>query len=171
MSAKQAKVAVETTIHEDGGHTHTMRFTNGQTRTISVAPDHVLYPRYAAQGSKGKFLAAANSAGDADEAIQKVDALVDAADEGKWSLLGEGGPKFTPLVRALAELKGIEPSEAAALVKGLSKSDQAKLRGTSRIAGLIAKYKAEQENDGDSLLAGLLKEDEAEADDASERVA
>jgi hypothetical protein len=166
MAAKQAKVEVSTEHHADGGFTHTFTFTNGQTRVWAVAPDHDLYHRYASTGAKSKALAAINSADDADKACQKFDALVDASDEGKWSLLGEGGPKYTPLVRALAELKGIEPAVADGVVKAMSKGDQAKLRGTQRISALIAKYKGE--TDGDSVLDGLLApvEEERAADAA-----
>lgn len=167
MPAKQAKVQVETVHHEDGGFTHTLHFTNGQTRIWSVEPDHDLYHRYASTGAKSKALATINSADDADAAVQKFDALVDASDEGKWSLVGEGGPKYTPFVRALAQLKGIDPAEADKLVKGMSKSTQAKLRATERMSVLIAKFKGEQ--DGDAALDALLgkKTDPDEVEDAA----
>jgi hypothetical protein len=135
----------------------------------SVEPDHELYHRYAAQGAKAKALAAVNSADNADDACQKFDKLIEAADEGKWSLLGEGGPKYTPLVRAVAEFHGIEEAKADTIVKGLTKGQQAKLRNTARISALLAKYKADQESDGDAVLDGLLPKEEA--DDASERAA
>lgn len=154
--AKQAKVEVETTHHEDGGFTHTLRFTNGQVRTVAVAPDHELFGQFAAHGAKAKLLATANAADDADVATEKVDALVDAFDEGKWSLVGEGAPKHTPLVRALAQLKGIEPDAAEVIVKGLTKGQQAKLRGTERIATIIASLKKGHEDEADGLLDGLL---------------
>jgi len=166
MATKQAKVEVSTIIHDDGGFTHTLNYTNGHTRVFSVAPDHELYARFAAAGAKGKILGAANSADDSDKAVTKVDALLDAFDEGEWSLVGEGGPKYSPLVRALAELKGISEGEANTIVKGLTKSQQAKLRRTERIATLIAKFKGE--TDGDAVLDDLLKD---EGDDAIERVA
>lgn len=155
-ATKQAKVVVETVHHEDGGFTHTLRFTNGQTRVVAFAPDHELLQQFASHGAKAKLLSAANSADDTDIAVQKVDALVDAFDEGKWSLLGEGGPKYTPLVRALAELKGIRLDAADIIVKGLSKSEQAKLRSTGRVATIIARIKGEGVNDADKALDALL---------------
>lgn len=167
MATKQAKVEIATRHLPDGGFIHELTYTNGQKRTVAIAPDHELYHQFAAHGSKAKLLASANSADDADTAVQKVDALVDAFDEGKWSLLGEGSPKFTPLVRALAELKGIKPEDADVIVKGLSKSAQAKLRGTERIATLIASYKKNAVSEGDAVLDNLLKDDEGI--DASER--
>jgi hypothetical protein len=167
MTTKQAKVSVETVHHEDGGFTHNLKFTNGQSRTVSFAPDHELMQQFAAHGSKAKLLAAANAADDGDKATEKVDALIDAFDEGKWSLLGEGGHKYTPLVRALAELKRIEPEAAEVIVKGLSKSEQAKLRATSRIATIIARLKADK-SEGDELLDSIGV---GEFNDAAERVA
>jgi hypothetical protein len=113
-----------------------------------------LFARYAAAGSKNRLLGAVNSVQDADAAVQKVDALMDAADEGKWGLVSEDGPKYTPLVLALSELKGIEPKAADVIVKGLSKSEQAKLRGTSRIAGIIARLKSAK-SEGDDLLDSI----------------
>jgi hypothetical protein len=169
MATKQAKVVVETIHHDDGGFTHELRFTNGQVRKVAFSPYHELIQQFAAHGAKAKLLAAANSADDADTAVQKVDALVDAFDEGKWSQKGEGGSKFTPLVRALAELKGIEPEAADIIVKGLSKSAQAKLRATERIATIIARIKGEEgKAEGDEVLDLLLKEEDKHA---SQRVA
>lgn len=162
---RQAKVEVATKLHEDGGFTHTLTFTNGQSREVAFAPDHDLYQQFAAHGAKAKLLASANSADEADEAVKKVDKLVDGFDEGKWSLLGEGKSKYSPLTRALAEVKGVSEEEAEATVKGLSKSQQAKLRATTRIASVIARIKAEEgAAEGDKLLDGLLR-DEGEAEE------
>lgn len=164
VAKRQAKVEVETQLHEDGGFTHTMKFTNGQTRQIAFAPDHDLYQQFAAHGAKAKLLASANSADEADEAVKKVDKLVDGFDEGKWSLLGEG-KKYSPLVRALAEVKGVSEDEAEEVVKSLSKGEQAKLRATTRISTVISRIKAEEgASDGDKLLDGILG-DEAEGEE------
>jgi hypothetical protein len=165
-NSKQAKVTVETTHPEGGGFVHTLKFTNGTTLVHAVDPDHELYHQYAAHGDKAKILATANSAADTDDAVQKVLNLLEAFDNGKWSLLGDGGSKYTPLTLALAELKGISDAEADKIVKGLTKSQQAKLRGTERIATIIARIKGKDE--GDDVLDSLLA---PEADDASERVA
>lgn len=163
--ARQAKVEVSTELHEGGGFTHTLKFTNGQTRVVAFAPEHGLYQQFAAHGAKAKLLASANSADEADKAVEKVDNLVDGFDEGKWSLLGEG-KKYSPLVRALAEVKGVSEDDAEAVVKGLSKSQQAKLRATERIATIISRIKAEDgADDGDKLLDGLLGDEEG--DDAA----
>src|SRR5574337_2186740 len=97
--ARQVKVEVATKLHEDGGFTHTLTFTNGRKREISFDPGCSLYQQFAAHGAKAKLLASANSADEVDEAVKKVDKLVDGFDEGKWSLLGEGKSKYSPLVR------------------------------------------------------------------------
>jgi hypothetical protein len=170
---KQAKVAVETEVHEDGGHTHTLTYTNGHKRIISFGPSHELAAQFYATGTKTKLLAAANSEDDADAAVKKVDKLVDAFDEGKWSLVGDGGPKHTPLVRAYAELAGVDLEKAEATIKGLTKSAQAKLRSTPRISAIISRLKSEEgEADGDSLLNNLLAPsfagDEAQGDESRE---
>lgn len=160
---KQVRVQIETKHHEDRSFTHELAFANGQKRVVSVAPDHELFTKFAAYGAKAKLLAAANAGGDSDDACKRIDALVDAFDEGKFNLVGEGGPKYTPLVQALAELKGISVEEADKLVKGMSKSTQAKLRATERVASIIARIKAadaKEEDSGDALLDGLLTEPE-----------
>lgn len=155
---KVAKVQVETVLHEDGSHVHTLTFTNGQKREVAFPADHALAAKFYAAGSKGKLLAAANSAAEADDAVKKVDALCDAFDQGKWGLIGEGGNKYSPLVLAFAEVKGVSEEVADDTVKGLTKSQQAKIRGTERIAAIIARIRAAEEGEGDTLLDNLLKD-------------
>jgi len=153
---RKAKVGIESVQHEDGSTSHTLSFTNGQKRVVSFDKDHKLAQRFRLHGERAKLLATANSGKEADESVQKVDKLVDAFDEGKWSLIGEDGPKQPPLVLALAEVTGKSIAEAASVVAGLTKGQQAKLRGTERIAAIIARIKGAEGNEGDDLLDGLL---------------
>lgn len=164
MTKRQTRVEVETELGEDGANVHTLTFSNGEKRVVAFEAEHKLAQKFRAYGERAKLLAAANGVEDVEEAVGKVDKLVEQFDAGKWSLLGEGGPKYTPLVRAIAEIKGIECDVAQKLVAGMSKSAQAKLRSTERVATIIARLKKGETKDGDALLDALGKEEEEEED-------
>jgi hypothetical protein len=161
--AKASKVQIETTHHEDGSFVHHLTFSNGQKRSVAFGPDHALTQQFASYGAKTKLLNAVNATDDTDKAVEKVDALCDAFDDGKWSTQGEGTSKYSPLVQALAELKGIDVANSEKLVKGMSKATQAKLRNTERVATIIARIKgAEGKAEGDDVLDDLLKENDSD---------
>ena len=154
--AKQSKATVETKLNNDGSFEHTITFGNGQTIKYGVGKSHYLTQQFAAAGSKARILQTVNASKDSDDATKKVEALLEAFDDGRWTVLPESDPKekFSPLVRAFAELKGVDLEEAQAVISKLSKAEQAKLRATARIATIIARLKGEGE--GDATLDALL---------------
>lgn len=168
--SRQEKVRIETRHHEDGAVSHHMTFANGQKEVVLVKSNHVLAQRFIALGSRNKLMAVVNSSDDSDKAVEKVRKISTAWDEGKWGLQGEGEEKGAGLARALAELGGISLDEAKGKVAALSRAQQAKLRGTERIAALLAKYRSEDGDEADALLDGLIGTSE-EGDEEEKEVA
>jgi hypothetical protein len=162
--ARQEKATIRTTLHDDGATSHRVEFANGDSQLFLFPPGHALEQQFKAAGEKAKLQAAINSVDTTEKAIEKCAKLQEAFDNGKWSLQGEGSPG-TGLARAIAEIKGIDLSEAEEIVSGLSKKQQADLRATERVAALLAKYKKQAgESDGDALLDGILGSDEGGRD-------
>lgn len=167
--AKQGHATIETKLHEDGAVSHKINFANGESDVVVIKPGHELAQQFIAHGSRAKIQAAINSGDSADGAVKKVAALGKAFDEGRWTMIeGSGKPKGTVLARALAALKGCEIEEAEAFVKGLTKAQQAKVRGTPAVMAKIAELNAAEAAPDESLLGGFLGTDEQETSDAAQ---
>lgn len=155
---KQRNADIETRLHDDGAVSHHITFPDGSKDMVLIGANHKLQQQFIAHGSRAKLQAAINSATDEIPAAQKVAALSEAFDAGRWTMNeGTAKPKGSSLVRALAALKGCPVEEAEAYAKGLSKAEQAKLRGTPVVAAKILEIEAaERTASAGDLLSGFL---------------
>lgn len=76
----------------------------------------------------------------AKETIARVWATLTAGD---WSATRSGGGAISMLARAVAEVLGIEPAEAAAKLEGMEKEAKKKVQSSPKVAVVLARMKAE----------------------------
>jgi len=159
MTTKQSKVAIESTIEENGDIFHALTFSNGAKSVVHIKHDSPLIGKFVEHGSKSKLLAAANSAKDVEDATLKVAAIATAFKEGKWSLVNESTePKVGILAQALAALKGCSLEEAQAFVATQDRAAQAKLRAAPLVAAKIVELNkgVAVEEEVSDALSGFL---------------
>lgn len=113
---------IKTHSLKDGQATVRFAFKNGEVREFSFGKHHELLMRLAIHGALQKIGDETAGVEDLDDQVAAVDAVITRLEAGNWGAEREAGNGFAGasiVLRAIAEVKGVDAAAAKAIVEGL----------------------------------------------------
>ena len=129
----------------------TFTFTDGETKTLNLsdlAPEIVTKLALHGLAQKGGDSYSGAKAEELDIAKAKLDNVLSALRESRWSTVRAGGPVATDLARAIANVTGRTLAEVVEALSEVDASTKAKFKKTPEVARELyrmAQEKAEEE--------------------------
>lgn len=139
------KVTSNSRINPDGSVTVSLRFTNGETREYTMAPDHPLFTRAALHGLNQKFRDSFAGVQDPEEQISCFEAVAEQLSRNEWALRrvsAEEAVTGSYLARAVAALTGRSLTDVKAFLQSLSREERQALELVPEVAEKIRDLRA-----------------------------
>lgn len=133
---------------EHDGHVNLrLDFRNGETRIVKLRPDLLL--KAAAHGLSQKFGDEIAGIDTVEDCVIAIDELHARMDKGEWVVKREPGTGngASLLIRALAEVKGMEIDKVKSILATKTAAEKSALRESDKVAEVIRRLQKEKAKD------------------------